>query len=160
MVTCTILLVIAFYFDLFVLAEPMLYVILYVWGRREPDTVLNMFSFKFKALYAPWVYMAIRMVMGGSITEPLIGVAVGHLYYFLIEVLPVTPGYNLGPIIYTPKFCIDLVNYTNAAAVVPPPQPRQAAAPGNQAAVGGRQFPAMGAGGYSWGGGGRTLGTR
>lgn len=108
LVTMGILLVIAFYFDLMVLSEPILYVIMYVWSRREPDAQLNIFGFRFKSLYLPWVYVALRLIMGGAITEPLIGIAVGHLYYFLIEVLPVTHGYNL---IRTPKFCVDFVGY-------------------------------------------------
>lgn len=114
-----ILILIAFYFDLMVLSEPILYVIMYIWSRRDPDAQLSMFGFRFKALYLPWVYIAIRLIMGGAITEPLIGIGVGHLYYFLIEVLPVTHGYNL---IRTPRFCVDLVTYctgrTPAGAVM------------------------------------------
>lgn len=110
LVTMGILLVIAYYFDMLILSEPILYVIMYNWSRRESDRPVGIFGFKFKAIYLPWVYVGIRMIMGGSITEPLVGIAVGHLYYFLIEVLPVTHGYNL---IRTPKFCMDLVDYVN-----------------------------------------------
>ena len=108
LVCMAILLVVAFYFELMVLSEPILYVIMYVWSRREPDAQLSIFGFRFKSLYLPWVYVAIRLIMGGAISEPLLGIAVGHVYYFLIEVLPVTHGYNL---IRTPQFCVDLVTY-------------------------------------------------
>jgi Derlin-2/3 len=81
-----VLCVVAHFFGLVFMAEPLLYMIMYVWSRREPDMMLNMYGFKFKALYCPWVYVAIRVVMGGSPTEPLIGVAVGHVYYFLIGI--------------------------------------------------------------------------
>jgi hypothetical protein len=157
------LLVVAYYFTLYVLGEPIMYSIMYVWCRRAPDEVQSMFGFKFKALYLPWVYMLIRIVMGGAITEPLIGVAVGHLYYFLVEILPVTPGYNLGPLVYTPKFCIQFVSYLNSAVPAVAPQafaPRQQAGAVGGAAPAGRAFPQMGVGGYQWGGGGRALGTR
>ena len=40
------LLAVAFYFDILVLSEPILYVIMYVWSRREPDQMLNIFGFK------------------------------------------------------------------------------------------------------------------
>jgi len=161
LVTGMVLLVVAYYFDLVILGEPMLYVIMYVWCRRAPDEVQSMFGFKFKALYLPWVYMLIRIVMGGAITEPLIGVGVGHLYYFVIEILPVTPGYNLGPVIYTPKFCTQLVGWCNNAVPAGPPPPSRQQAGAAAGAAGNRQpFPQMGAGGYNWGGGGRTLGTR
>jgi hypothetical protein len=81
-----VLCVVAHFFGLVFMAEPLLYMIMYVWSRREPEMMLNMYGFKFKALYCPWVYVAIRVVMGGSATEPLIGVAVGHIYYFLIGI--------------------------------------------------------------------------
>lgn len=48
------------------MSEPILYYILYVWSRKEPDTVVNMWGFKFKGLYLPWVYMALRVLMGGG----------------------------------------------------------------------------------------------
>jgi hypothetical protein len=120
LVTMGILLVISYYFEMLVLAEPILYVIMYNWSRREADRPVGIFGFKFKAIYLPWVYVGIRMIMGGSVTEPLVGIAVGHLYYFLIEVLPVTHGYNL---IRTPKFCIDFANYVEGRAPVAPQRP-------------------------------------
>lgn len=121
LLTSALLLVIAYYFDMMVISESVLYVIMYNWSRREADSPVGIFGFKFKAIYLPWVYVGIRLIMGGSITEPLVGIAVGHLYYFLIEVLPVTHGYNL---IKTPKFCIDFTDYvtgqTPAAAAQAP----------------------------------------
>jgi Derlin-2/3 len=144
LVTMSILLVVAYYFDMLILSEPMLYVIMYNWSRREPDQPVGMFGFKFKALYLPWVYVFIRMIMGGKITEPLVGIAVGHFYYFLIEVLPVTHGYNL---VRTPKFCIDFVNYVTG---ITPPRP--AGQPGGGTYTGiGRTLGGAGGGG---GGGG------
>lgn len=122
LITMGILLVISYYFDMLVLSEPILYVIMYNWSRRESDRPVGIFGFKFKAIYLPWVYVGIRLIMGGSITEPLVGIAVGHLYYFLIEVLPVTHGYNL---IRTPKFCIDFTNYVEGRT---PPTPERAPA--------------------------------
>lgn len=103
-----VLLTIGYFFQLYILSESILYVIMYVWSRREPDAMLNIFGFKFKSLYLPWVYVAIRLIMGGSITESLIGIAVGHLYFFLIEVMPSSHGINL---VRTPKFCEDIVSY-------------------------------------------------
>ena len=88
--------------------------------------------------------------MGGSITEPLIGVAVGHLYYFVIEVLPFMDGYHMGELIITPKFCVSLMTwYTGMTAPQPAPRP----APVRNA------VPATGAGGYNWGRGNRLGGS-
>mmetsp|Transcript_28318 Transcript_28318/g.56606 ORF Transcript_28318/g.56606 Transcript_28318/m.56606 type:complete len:314 (+) Transcript_28318:53-994(+) len=122
LVSMAVLLLISYYFDMLILSEPILYVIMYNWSRREADRPVGIFGFKFKAIYLPWVYVGIRLIMGGSITEPLVGIAVGHLYYFLIEVLPLTHGYN---VIRTPKFCMDLVSYVEGRT---PPAAQQPAA--------------------------------
>jgi Derlin-2/3 len=143
-------------FGLIILAEPLLYVIMYVWSRREPEAQANIFGFKFQASYLPWVYVAIRMLMGNSIVGPLIGIAAGHLYYFLVDVLPASHGYNL---IQTPEFCISFVEwttgFTHPANITAVPsagrRPAGGEAPHGNAGV----FPR---GGYNWGSG-RVLGT-
>jgi len=111
LVSMSALLLVGYSFEMLVLSESILYVVMYMWSRREPDAQLNIFGFKFKALYLPWVYIAIRLVMGGSVTEPLLGIGVGHGFYFLSEVLPHTEGYHLGPLLRTPGFCVDLMTY-------------------------------------------------
>ena len=73
-----ILCVLGYIFDFMILSEPLLYVIMYAWSRKEPETVTNIFGFKFKALYLPWVYVAIRMLMGNSIVGPLLGIGSGN----------------------------------------------------------------------------------
>lgn len=136
-----ILLAMSFVFEMMVLSEPLLYVILYVWSRREPTAQLSMFGVRFKSVYLPWAYVAIRMIMGGSITQPLLGIAVGHLYYFLVEVMPVSHNYRL---IFTPRFCstaiakmTGLMPMNNAGAAFPAPnRPAAPAAPAGTAAAG------------------------
>ena len=122
----TLLLFIGPYFNMYVLSEPILYVIIHVWSRREPDIQLSMFGFKFKSVYLPLVYVIIRLIMGGSITEPLTGIAVGHLYYFLASVVPLSHGYQL---VRTPKFCIDLATYCSGFSPIPVAQGFQATPP-------------------------------
>lgn len=111
-----VLLIISYFFDLYFLSEPLLYVILYVWSRREPNAVLNLFGFVFKAIYLPWVYIAIRLFMGSEITEPIIGVVVGHCYYYCVTSFPQTFGFR---IIFTPRFCSDLVRLLTGLSPVP-----------------------------------------
>ncbi len=101
-----ILLAVSYVFDMYVLSEPLLYVILYIWSRREPNAQLSMFGIKFKSVYLPWAYVAIRMIMGGSITQPLLGIVIGHLYYFLVEILPASHNTR---VIKTPQFCTTII---------------------------------------------------
>ena len=154
-----------------VMSEPILYYILYVWSRKEPDSVVNMWGFKFKALYLPWVYMALRVLMGGGITHMLVGVAVGHVYYFLVDVVPNTYGTTL---IKTPVWCVDVIEWCTGATQ-PTSQGFVAAAPRARQQQDGGQPPAQPfggqqgnngngtgiryrPGGYNWGRG-QVLGT-
>uniref|UniRef100_A0A7S0SWB6 Derlin n=1 Tax=Chromulina nebulosa TaxID=96789 RepID=A0A7S0SWB6_9STRA len=151
-----LLLVIAYYMNFMILSDPLMYVIVYVWSRRESESVVNMYGFKFKGLYLPWIYIGISMLMGNSIVPPLIGIAVGHSYYFLIEVMPTI--YNVD-LIRTPKFCIDIITYStgrtpNVLSNIP--IPNLAAAPNAGAPVRGNGFPNLGTG-HNWGRG-RVLG--
>mmetsp|Transcript_38831 Transcript_38831/g.28715 ORF Transcript_38831/g.28715 Transcript_38831/m.28715 type:complete len:296 (+) Transcript_38831:146-1033(+) len=122
----SVLLALSYYFDIMILSDAILYVIMYVWSRREPDAQLSMFGFKFKGIYTPWVYVAIRLIMGGSVTEPLMGIAAGHLYYYLAEVYPIAHGGR--SLIRTPRFCISIIEkltgLTPAGAPIPTARPQ------------------------------------
>jgi Derlin-2/3 len=43
----------------------------------------------FRAPYLPWVMLGFSVLIGNTITMDLIGIAVGHVYYFLEFVYPV-----------------------------------------------------------------------
>ena len=43
----------------------------------------------FNAPYLPWVMLSFSVLLGNSVTMDLIGICVGHLYYFLEFVYPV-----------------------------------------------------------------------
>ncbi len=115
-------------FGMSMMSEPILYYIVYVWSRRDPDSMVNIWGVKFKAMYLPWVYCAIRVVMNGPVQLILLGIGVGHLYYFLVDVCPAQHGYEL---IKTPKWCIDFMTYLtnvtqgNPNVFVPPGRQRQ-----------------------------------
>lgn len=145
--------IIGYFMDVSVLSESLLFMIMYVLSRREPESIRNIFGFKFKALYLPWVYVGLRLLMGGSIALPIIGIVVGHAYFFVIEVSPNI--YNVD-IIRTPKLCIDLVSYaTGYTAPVGRPTPVAPVGPGAPPPA---AFHNLG-GGYNWGRG-RQLGNQ
>lgn len=144
-------------FELPLLSEPFLYVIMYVWSRREPEAQANIFGFKFQAIYLPWLYVALRLLMGNSIVGPLVGIAAGHLYYFLVDILPNSHGMEL---IKTPEFCVNIIeqltgfsqpSLAGRGSTGPPAARNENGPQGGNRGV----FPR---GGYNWGAG-RTLGT-
>jgi Derlin-2/3 len=125
--------------------------ILYVWANRNPNAVVRMplFGFQYKAVYLPWSMLVIGMLMGNSPVFDLMGIAAGHVYYFLQDVLPNSEGAWGGKrLLYTPGFLSGLLGEQPSHL-----NPRE-----RIDATMGRGGGAAGGGGYAWGGGGRVLG--
>ncbi|XP_066871844.1 derlin-3 isoform X13 [Kogia breviceps] len=47
---------------------------------------------KLQAPFLPWALMGFSMLLGNSILVDLLGIVVGHIYYFLEDVFPNQPG--------------------------------------------------------------------
>lgn len=61
----------------------------YVWARRNPYVRMSFLGlFSFNAPYLPWVLLSFAVVLGNSATVDLIGIIVGHVYYFFEDVYP------------------------------------------------------------------------
>jgi len=83
-------------------------VFVYVWSRRNPFTQLNFLGFIVRAPYLPYVFMAFSATLGGEIMEDLIGIIVGHIYYFLVDIWPHQEGGF--EMICTPEFLKAIFN--------------------------------------------------
>lgn len=64
--------------------------LVYIWSRRNPDTRLSFLGLLvFTAPYLPWVLMGFSLCMHGTIPkDEILGVVVGHVYYFFADVWP------------------------------------------------------------------------
>uniref|UniRef100_A0A914MLJ6 Derlin n=1 Tax=Meloidogyne incognita TaxID=6306 RepID=A0A914MLJ6_MELIC len=140
--------IICFVSEIYFLLEPMVLSVLYVWCQFNKDrTVSFWFGMQFKAVYLPWVLVAFNMVLRGGGINELIGILVGHTYYFLAFQYALDYGGSV--IIMTPQF---LYNYLpnrvgGFAGFGSVPQSRTATNRGG----------ATGGGGHNWGTG-RELG--
>ncbi|NXS85210.1 DERL2 protein, partial [Erpornis zantholeuca] len=84
-------------FGLFVnlvfLGQAFTIMLVYVWSRRNPYVRMNFFGLLiFQAPFLPWVLMGFSLLLGNSIIVDLLGIAVGHIYFFLEDVFPNQPG--------------------------------------------------------------------
>ncbi len=75
-------------FGLFVslvfLGQAFTIMLVYVWSRRNPYVRMNFFGLlNFQAPFLPWVLMGFSLLLGNSIIVDLLGIAVGHIYFFL-----------------------------------------------------------------------------
>jgi len=96
------------------LAQALLSSIVYLWSREYAEQVISIFGlFNVQAFYFPWVLLAIRVLMGGSPVDDLIGIFSGHVYYFLEDVQNVR--------LSAPAFLRDLLDGPAAGA----PQPNR-----------------------------------
>ncbi|KAF9160955.1 hypothetical protein DFQ26_005018 [Actinomortierella ambigua] len=72
------------------LGSPLAFTLVYLWSRRNPSIPLNFLGlFVFTAPYLPWVLLGFTLLLNSHFpTGDLMGIAVGHIYYFFEDVWP------------------------------------------------------------------------
>lgn len=135
----------------------LVFFVVYVWSKRNPEAQGNIWGFPIPAPYFPWAYIALSMFTGAPFNDMLHGLAVGHLYYFLVDVVPQVYGKD---ILLTPQFLIDQFGVGEFRPEAPTREPEPQGVGGGAAGGGngGRAGGGGGGGGYNWGGGGQALG--
>jgi Derlin-2/3 len=89
------------------LGSALTFMMSYVWGRRNEDVTMSLFGFTFTAPYLPWVMLGFGLVVGNAIDMSLVGILVGHTYYFLEYVFPAIAdirGWKTKRILVPPRF--------------------------------------------------------
>eukprot|EP00587_Corethron_hystrix_P016191 CAMPEP_0113299072 /NCGR_PEP_ID=MMETSP0010_2-20120614/1253_1 /TAXON_ID=216773 ORGANISM="Corethron hystrix, Strain 308" /NCGR_SAMPLE_ID=MMETSP0010_2 /ASSEMBLY_ACC=CAM_ASM_000155 /LENGTH=89 /DNA_ID=CAMNT_0000152233 /DNA_START=294 /DNA_END=560 /DNA_ORIENTATION=- /assembly_acc=CAM_ASM_000155 len=72
------------------LGSSLVFMMIYVWGRRNEDIRMSFLGlFPFTAPYLPWVMLGFSVLLGNPAMIDIIGICVGHLYFFLRFVYPV-----------------------------------------------------------------------
>jgi Derlin-2/3 len=135
-----------------VFCQNLIYYVLYIWSKRNPTAQANIWGFPMQGIYLPFAYLMLTVFMGNPYLPMLHGMIIGHIYYFLVDVIPSVYGKDF---IQTPRFLIDFFGVGQF-------QPEVAPANNNAGARGGfgatNNTNAQG-GGHTWGGGGQRLGT-
>mmetsp|Transcript_4188 Transcript_4188/g.13499 ORF Transcript_4188/g.13499 Transcript_4188/m.13499 type:complete len:252 (-) Transcript_4188:56-811(-) len=138
-----VLLTIGYVMGMPLLSFSFVFMVIYLWSRRFPDVPINFWGFRSQGIYLPWILLVFSILLGQSVVNDLVGIAAGHLYYFLVEIVPTQ--YNKH-VLFTPQWLRKLVDGEHAYYAAPTGGVR-----------GGYQAPPR-AGGYNWGSGGRRLG--
>ncbi|KAF9758270.1 Derlin-2 [Nosema granulosis] len=86
----SILFAIANIFNIPLLASAFSSTITYIWTRRNPHALVQIFGFiSFPAFYLPFIVPLFMLITEKRIlTEDLLGIVVGHLYFFFKDVYP------------------------------------------------------------------------
>jgi Derlin-2/3 len=87
----TLMTLMACIFDVTFLGPSLTFMMVYIWGRRNPGTIIGFFDvITFSAPYLPWVLLGFSGLMGNTASAwmDLLGIGCGHLYYYLEDVFP------------------------------------------------------------------------
>ncbi|KAF5275096.1 hypothetical protein FQA39_LY07033 [Lamprigera yunnana] len=89
--------IVALMADIMILLDMMVLSVLYIWCQLNKDVIVNFwFGTRFKAMYLPWALLGFNMVLSGGGLYEIIGILIGHLYFFLKFKYPQELG---GPIL-------------------------------------------------------------
>lgn len=141
--------------------DNMVYFVVYVWSKRNPTSQASIWGFPFGAKFFPFYLLAFNLVIGDYIVPKLHGLVVGHLYYYLVDIVPLVYGKD---VLKTPRILIDWLGVGDYSAWrVHAPTSRNDERPNNGTSSlgGGRgQTLAGGRSGHNWGGSGHVLGRK
>lgn len=128
------------------LMDPMVMSVIYVYCMINQEQIVSFwFGTRFKARYLPWALFGVNFMLGGGGMDELVGILVGHLYYFVMMKYPAEQGMTL---VQTPQILYRYFPNNQPAAFVPP-----GAAPARPTAPAGPN--PVSPTGYNWGRGRR-----
>merc|ERR1711916_94040 len=84
------------FFNLLFLGHSLAFMLVYIWGQRNRDVRMSFLGlFTFNAPYLPWVLLGFAYMLNGNPWVDLMGIAAGHIYFFLVDVYPDISGRRL-----------------------------------------------------------------
>lgn len=87
----------------------------YVYCKRNPhEKMMLMYFITCKAAYLPFALVGLEILQGGSIWSSLIGIAAGHLYFYLKDILPVSHRKDF---LRTPLWALRFVNWVQNSSL-------------------------------------------
>lgn len=79
-----------------VMGPSLVFMLLYVWSREFANARVNIMGlFSVQGFYLPWVMLLLNVIFGSPLMTDLMGIVVGHIYYFLTVLHPRSEGRNL-----------------------------------------------------------------
>eukprot|EP00760_Papus_ankaliazontas_P019225 PhM_4_TR17961/c0_g1_i1/m.76685/K13989/DERL2_3; Derlin-2/3 len=92
----TSMLAAAYVMNILFLSFPFLLFVLYVWCRRNPEEDLHILGLvPVSAPYIPYVFVLLSLVLGHSLRDDLLGIFVGHVYWYLADIVPRVVGFEV-----------------------------------------------------------------
>ena len=81
---------------LYFLGDSLIFTMIYIWSKYEPDVLVPFFwGFQVKGYQLPFFFMGLTLLMGGSLMSSLVGLVTGELFYLLKEKVPQDYGWDI-----------------------------------------------------------------
>jgi Derlin-2/3 len=103
----------------------LVFMCIYVWSRSDPFAEIVFYGFSFRQWHTPFLFLVMGVLLGGNPLLDLLGIGLGHAYYFLTDMVPRNWGRT---VLWTPNFMVDAVKWA-AAKWANQPVPVNSAAP-------------------------------
>ena len=88
-----------------ILMDPLIIATIYVFCQLNPEMIVTFFfGIQFQARYLPWILTLFHFVTQGSVMMEIMGILVGHIYFFLKFKYPVEFGGK--DYLQTPQFLL------------------------------------------------------
>jgi Derlin-2/3 len=142
MISCLVISLTIPFFNSPFMGGSLVFMLLYVWSREFPTANVSFMGLvTLQGFWLPWALLLLNTVFGAPLMSDLLGIIVGHAYYFLTVLHPRASGQNY---LKTPAWVHKLVARWSAVgpqAFSPPTEsPAAAAVRGVRSAFTGRSY--------------------
>ena len=101
----TYILIISFFVGFIFPASSLSFAMTYYWGRKSKNVVVQFMGiFNLRAPYLPWFYLIFSFLLDSDFKYDLVGMIVGHFFFFFKDIFPRIKKLNNYQIMKTPNF--------------------------------------------------------
>lgn len=119
----------------FYVGHALVFMLLYVWSREFANARVSLMGLvTLQGFWLPWALLAVNTMFGHPFLVDLLGIVVGHIYYFLTVLHPQATGHNY---LKTPRWVHQLVAQWPRPQV---PSTQTTVSPGARTAFSGRSY--------------------
>ncbi|MES1919106.1 Derlin-2 [Bonamia ostreae] len=83
------------FLGLYFLSQSLVCSILYIRTRKEPFSRVALFGFVISNWQLPFMYIFLDILTGQSPIHSFMGIGIGHIYHFLVDIVPKVYGVNI-----------------------------------------------------------------
>lgn len=80
--------IIGYFIPLYFQTPVFISMLVYLWSRKDPSAIVILYGFTFKAWHLPFVFTLLALLINTSIIYNIIGIFIGHTYYFIKYIIP------------------------------------------------------------------------